>query len=300
MMVIYFYTLFFSLAYAENSSEPNSSPAAKESAEAKALDQYEKAPVIVNKTQVDNAKSNAKKWEVSQAFKYGSGKFGTTQTSTTYEENTTLTRNFSKGDLSLTLPYLWQRGTTEVTSVSRRVVNKRVVRRRTATQTKTSTDGIGDLTLDGNYYLLNEDQNTPIDITLTSYTKAPTASSKDGLGSGEWDGGLGIGFTKKLIYNFKAIADFSYYFIGKVSGQETRNQINFDSGLEYDFTEKTSGTVSYEYGSSTTKGEAESKDIALALAYKINDTWKLNFKGTAGLTEGSPAESFQLGATIGF
>ena len=146
--------------------------------------------------------------------------------------------------------------------------------------------------------------------------KAPTASADKGLGSGQWDWGPGIGFAKKLISNFEVFSDVSYYFIGKVPDEETKNQVNFDSGVAYYFTDKTLAmerilheylaetlqrvAISYEYSSPTTAGNAASEDIALTLDFKIKDTCKLNAKGSVGLTEGSPAQNFQIGATVNF
>ena len=107
-------------------------------------------------------------------------------------------------------------------------------------------------------------------MTLTSYLKSPTASKREGLGTGEWDGGPGLGFAKKIIASIKAIADASYYFNGKVSGQGTLDQTNLDAGLEYDITTKTAATVKYEYSTASSKGTgAQSEDIAFSLEYEL-------------------------------
>lgn len=244
--------------------------------------------------------SDNKNWEYTQSIKYSRGKYGTAQESETYEEDSILQRDFDNADLSITIPSLWQTGQVTATSTSRTIVKKKVVKSSSTSIISPTIAGLGDIAINGDYYLLQEDKNAPLDVTLTGYLKTPTASSKNGLGTGQIDGGPGIGFSKKLMFNFKAISDISYIFIGQVSGQAIRNQLNADGGLEYDITPKTSATVKYEYSSSTSPGTVDSQDIALSLDYNVNDDWKLNAEVTFGLSSGSADETYLLGATVKF
>ncbi|MBF0122180.1 MAG: transporter [Candidatus Omnitrophica bacterium] len=316
-----FQVLFLSAAYAEF---PTSS-ITKESAITRALNQYDESSEPERKPRVrkneeetlaETKKNTPKDWFISPQFQYASGKFGTEQKSITIAHYLILGRTFDESDISVTLPYLWQKGSMVSTNTSRSRVGRRRVVSTTTTVTETSTQGLGDISFNGNYYLLTEDENSPMNVTLTSYVKTPTASSSKGLGSGEWDWGPGIGFAKKLIPNLQAFSDISYYFLGKAPDQETQNQVNSSSGIAYYFNERTPSqekilkewqadtlqriAVSYEYNSAATKGEAESKSIALSLDFNIKDTCRLNAKGAVGLTEGSYAQDYQVGATIDF
>jgi hypothetical protein len=241
-----------------------------------------------------------KNWEYSQSIKYSRGKYGTSQESETYEADTVLQRDFDNADISVTIPSLWQTGNITATDSGREIIKKKVVTTTTNTTINPTISGLGDIAFNGDYYLLQEGKNAPLDVTLTSYIKAPTASSREGLGTGEWDGGPGVGFTKKIIDSIKAIADASFVFDGRVSGQDTRDQVNLDAGLEYDITPRATATVKYEYSNATTKGTAQSEDIALSLDYNINDDWKLSGEVAIGLTNGSPDETYLLGATVKF
>jgi len=241
-----------------------------------------------------------KNWEYSQSIKYSRGKYGTSQESETYEEDSVLQRDFENADVSITIPSLWQTGNVTATNTSREIVKKKTVTTTSNTTINPTIAGLGDIAFNANYYLLEEDKNAPLDVTLTGYLKAPTASSREGLGTGQLDGGPGLGFTKKLMFNFKAIADASFAFIGRVPGQDTKDQLSLDAGLEYDFNPQTTATVKYEYSNATSKGTAQSEDMALSLDYKLNDDWKLNGEATIGLSNGSPEETFLLGATVLF
>jgi len=241
-----------------------------------------------------------KNWEYTQSIKYSRGKYGTDQESETYEEDSVLQRDFDDADLSITIPSLWQTGDVTATNSGKEIIKKKTVTTKTNTIINPTISGLGDITFNGDYYMFEEGKNAPLDVTLTSYLKAPTASSKEGLGTGEMDGGPGLGLTKKLIFNFKAVADASFIFIGRVKGQEDSDQVSLDGGLEYDFTPKATATLKYEYSNATVKGTPQSEDMALLLEYNISADWKISGEATLGLSNGSVDESFMLGATVKF
>ena len=263
----------------------------------------------LNATDPPANNSDDKNWEYSQSIKYSRGKYGTSLESETYEYDAMLQKDFDHADLSITIPSLWQTGNVIVTDDGREVIQKRIVRTTTDSIINPTITGLGDIAFDGSYYLFEEDRNAPLDVTLTSYVKAPTASAKNGLGTGKWDGGPGIGFTKKLLFNFKAFADASYILIGRIPGEDTLNQVNLDGGLQYAITPKSTASVKYEYSTSTVKGSSDSnstvlgspsKDIALSLDYKIDDDLKINAETSFGLSKSSPDETFMLYATLLF
>jgi len=230
-------------------------------------------------------------WQYTQSVQISNGKYGTSLESSTYVESSTLQRNFRNASLAVTIPYVWQTGNVVDTSSGIAVVDKK----------KTQTiSGLGDVTINGNYYLLQERNNAPLNMTLTGYLKTPTASSKKGLGTGETDGGFGAGFSKKLTSNLRGIADASFVFIGKVPDEKTFNQIYLDNGLQYILTPKTAVALKYEYSNAAFKGTAQAEDLALSLTYRINNDWVVNGEFAKGLTNGSPDEMYLLDATIKF
>lgn len=241
-----------------------------------------------------------KNWEYSQSIKYSRGKYGTSQESETYEADTVLQRDFNNADISVTIPSLWQTGNITASDSGREIINKKVVKTTSSSTISPTISGLGDIAFNASYYLFEENKSAPLDVTLTSYLKAPTASSRKGLGTGEWDGGPGVGFTKRIIDNIKAIADASFTFDGRVKGEDTKDQVSLDAGLEYDLSSKAIASVKYEYANATAKGSAQSEDIALSLDYNINDDWKINGEVAIGLSNGSPDESYLLGASVKF
>ncbi|MFB3062314.1 MAG: hypothetical protein ACE10C_13190, partial [Candidatus Binatia bacterium] len=94
--------------------------------------------------------------------------------------------------------------------------------------------GVGDLALKGRIYLLDDpgtDSFLPA-ITPTARVKFPTADASEGLGTGEYDFGLGLELDKQ-VKNFFLFADFGYTFIGNPPGANLRDQIAAGTGIGY-------------------------------------------------------------------
>ena len=253
-----------------------------------------------NNTTNSTDNSDTNNWEYTQSIKYSRGKYGTAQESETYEADSVLQRDFTNGDVYITVPELWQTGDVTVTTHGTEVIKKKTIHTTTNSNENPTINGLGDIAFNGDYDLLQEDKNAPLDVTLTGYIKTPTASSKQGLGTGELDGGPGVSLARKIIANIRAVADASYYFDGKATGGNTLNQTNLDGGLEFDVTPKITASVKYEYASSASRGSANAEDINLSLGYKINDDWRINAETTLGLSKASADQTYLLGATMSF
>lgn len=236
-----------------------------------------------------------KEWELSEAFNYSRGEYGTGSLIQIYELDSTLKRFFERGDISLTVPFISIKADSQVTIV--RGFAQRVRTTRTGRET---TSGIGDLSLNGSYYLLSEYNNEPLDLDLNGYVKFPTADEGKGLGTGEFDAGPGISFGKRFLEDWRAFADIYYIFIGDPSGIDLKDQTSFDVGVSYDFTSELTGSFAYEQSTALVSGGQDPEAISLGLNYKFNETFRA-FGGLAfGLSDASPDQRITIGVGIAF
>jgi hypothetical protein len=238
-------------------------------------------------------------WKAAASFNYETGDFGTGQDTTTIYLPFTLTRYWDKGDLSLTVPYLYQETSSLVTTVSG--VPTRI-RKQTTTQTVTTTshDGFGDLIFRGHYYLLEEFRKDPIDVSLVGKIKLPTADTDEGLGTGEFDEGLGIEINKQLTKQWSVFSDLSFTLIGDPPGTDLNDQIAFDLGVGYRIIDPLTLSASYEYRNALVDDAEDPQDLTFSADYKITKTVKVFFGLLAGLTDGSPDVGVNFGSSVRF
>jgi len=244
--------------------------------------------------QESSQKTDFNNWEASETFHYDRGKYGGDTLIETVEFDTSLKRLFERGDVSLTIPFVTQTSDSQVTSI--RGSLQRVGRIRSSDTTKS---GLGDITVDGSYYLLRETKDS-LDISLNGYLKFPTASSSKGLGTGELDAGPGVSFGKRISPEWLAFSDFYYIFIGDPAGQNLRDQATFDLGVSYDFAQDLSGSVAYEASRSVVRGRDNPEALAFGIKYKLDDAMRLYGGLAFGLSNTAADLSLNIGGAIKF
>lgn len=244
--------------------------------------------------QEPSQKTDADNWEVSETFVYDRGKYGGDTLIETAEFDTSLKRFFEQGDVSLTIPFVTQTSDSQVTSI--RGAMQRVGRIRSDKATKS---GLGDITVNGSYYLLRENKD-PLDVSLNGYLKFPTASSSKGLGTGELDAGPGVSFGKRISPEWAAFSDFYYIFIGDPAGWDLRGQTTFDLGVTYDFAPDLSGSVAYEESRSVVRGRDNPEALAFGIKYKLDEAMRIYGGLTFGLSGTAADLSINIGGAVKF
>jgi hypothetical protein len=96
--------------------------------------------------------------------------------------------------LSLEIPYVQQNNTNETIFLGGGGINNNASGNKASSS---NTGGLGDITLDVSFTLLEENNQSPRLLALL-YSKLPTADEQDGLGTGEFDWGAGLGLAKKF------------------------------------------------------------------------------------------------------
>lgn len=235
-------------------------------------------------------------WKMSTSLNYETGEYGTSTRSSSLYVPFTVKRYWGDGYASLTLPFVSLTGNGQVTNVGGRPVMIRAGQGTTKTVTHS---GAGDAVVRGGWDLLREDPQ-PFDLTVVGKIKAPTADKDKGLGTGEFDEGLGLEFGKLLFPGWTLIADLYYTVIGDPPGRDLNNQVAVDLGFSHPLQKDLTLTVLYEGSNALVSGEPDPRDLRGILDYRLSKQSSLFGGGLVGLSRGSPDFGFTLGGSFRF
>lgn len=133
-------------------------------------------------------------WRIDTSANYSSGDYGTSSRTSLLSVPLTVRRLFADGDVTVTIPYLHLHSSGSVTVVNGIPIqistNKTRRRRQSLPPVLSTADGLGDITAQGRYYLVDEKGWLPT-VMLTAKLKTPTANPDLGLGTGEFDENVG-------------------------------------------------------------------------------------------------------------
>ncbi len=249
-------------------------------------------------------------WTTSLSIGYSTGTYGTDSPTSILSVPMTIRRLFADGDLSLTVPFVSVTGDCRVTLVnglpnrtggtcpSRTVTI--LGRSRTFTlPAVVNNQGLGDIVLQGRYYVLEEDELAPM-VAITARVKLPTANNEIGLGTGEFDEGGGIEMSKEILPDWLVFADAGFTVIGQPEGVTLRNQWNYDLGLGYYVTDAFFVSVSYEEWRAIIAGLPNPRDVLVGANYRVASAFRVNVSTTVGLSDGAPDYGLTGGVSIRF
>jgi hypothetical protein len=231
------------------------------------------------------------RFSLNTQFSVFTGTFGAANNKNTTLSYFTETAKYTKqnlGEISLSIPYVVRNGggvTADETVVSGSAISN-------------SANGIGDIQLKGRYYLIKETDVIP-NIDLTGRIKFPSASRDRGLGTGEFDYGVGPSLYKRF-GRYIVLLDQEVVFRQRPHGSTLKSiRYDYDVGLGYAFTSKFSGYFFVEGSSKTDIFETASEahlELVFSGVYRINQDYGINGYLLSGLTDGSP----DFGASMGF
>jgi len=250
-------------------------------------------------------------WQVGVTPTYTSGSYGTDTRTNIFYLPFSVKRLFPDGDITLVIPYVSIEGTGAVrlvdgvgtrTSSSQGGGNgtgkgKKVAE--TPQATASSSSGLGDVILRGRYYLVEETSSIPL-IALTARVKMPTASADDGLGTGEFDEGLGVELTKKLSARWRWFVDGGYTFIGDPEGVNFRNRWWYDIGAGYDVNQKWNLSLYYEEYRAVVTTVNNARDLFFTALFKPTSDLRSSGSLLVGLSNGAPNYGLTAGLSYRF
>lgn len=247
------------------------------------------------------------------SVEYGTGDYGTSIT--TDSVTTKLTLGWyptDRLDLSLEIPYLYQSNSTttpfgmgrfrtatmqsggqEQSSGPRRMGSSAFA---STFDVNKSQSGIGDLVLKGGYIVVQERNAVP-EIRPEAYVKFPTADKDKGLGTGEFDAGVGVTLNKWL-GDWNGYCEGVYNYIGKSSDFQLKDYFSYDLGVGYQVTDRFLPALALKGTTNPGDGSPPYCQLRETALYKISDRWGVNGYLGEGLTDGTP--SFALGAEVNY
>jgi len=235
-------------------------------------------------------------WRFSTSLNYDSGYYGTDLRTTSLYVPFTVKRYWGDWDASLTMPYLSQTSDGRVTNVGGNPVRVRGGRGPAAPATES---GPGDAIVRGGYELLHADSR-PFDLSAVAKIKVPTADKDKGLGTGEFDEGVGLEFGKRLVPGWTMLADLYFTLIGDPPGTNLNNQVAVDFGFADELAADVTVTVLFETSNALVSGQRAPADLRGVLDYKVSPRGGLFVGGLAGLSDGSPDYGFSAGGSYRF
>lgn len=255
-------------------------------------------------------------WQVSSSAFYSSGDFGTTTTTKSLYVPFTIKRLFENGSLALTIPYVSIESDGSVTFIGGEPQGQNRRRRGRGSSgsgsggsggsnipgiapTRTTRSGLGDIILSGRYFVLDEGDWLP-SVAATGFVKFPTADENEGLGTGEYDGGLGAELAKFLTNDLVLYLDGGYTFIGSPPGTSLNNQWNYDIGLGYYLTDDLIASVYYEEWRAVSDTGVNPRDVFASLQYTVFQWLRLTASGLVGLSDGAPDYGVSGGLSLRF
>jgi hypothetical protein len=232
-------------------------------------------------------------WQVGTGFYTTSGKYGTDSETTSTYIPFSLRRRFEPGFLELVIPYVSATTAGDVVVVGG-VPNHGHGKNQTSVMRETHS-GLGDITLKGAYYAVNETAAAP-QIDAVARVMMPTAGTN--LGIGKWGAGGGLEFSKRFRKRILAEADAGYLLLG---GDAYQDQWYFSLGGGYYFRpEKWVGTLSYEERRSLIAGETNPRDLLFFTEYHAQPRLRLYGGLQIGVSETAPDVGLLFGGRFAF
>ncbi len=240
--------------------------------------------------------AEAKDWKFSSSVNYDTGKYGTPDRTNSLYIPFTLKRYYSEAGLSVTVPYLRQSSSGQVTWVGGKPVHVGMGKGAAVPSSATSSEsGLGDIMLRGTYALMRDEPGS-FDLGLAGKLKLPTADENKGLGTGKADAGAGLEFAKEVSPGWTLLADGYYTVIGDPSGVDLNNQLSLDAGFYRTLSGNMGLTVLFETQNSIVDGNADPRSVGGTLSYSAQDGLEFSGGLTLGLSDGSP----DVGLSAGF
>jgi hypothetical protein len=212
------------------------------------------------------------------------GFYGTQQNTNVQLGLATLSLSDSNFKFSASIPYMRISGRGLV--VFDASGNPILINRRTSAPTDVRT-GWGDLDL-GASYIIPPTVLDGFEVTLNGMVKAPTASARHRLSTGETDFAASIDVSRQYGI-FTPFVTVGYLDQGRPEGFTLYNTTSVSAGSSVVIADNLVALVSYDYDSANAPIVAAGQELSGSLSWVFTDKLTLTGYGTVGLSSGSPA-----------
>ncbi|MBI5141573.1 MAG: transporter [Nitrospirae bacterium] len=149
-----------------------------------------------------------------------------------------------------------------------------------------SAQGMGDVTARAGFVLIDEGDVMPR-IRPSIYLKFPTADREKGLGTGEHDGGIAVNLSKWL-GDCYAYAEAGYNIQGKTPYMQLKNYASYNAGIGYQIGERLRPMLVVKGATAPVEGSAAPLEARIRLSFKATGKTGMDAYIAKGLSDGSP------------
>jgi hypothetical protein len=220
-------------------------------------------------------------WQAGVSLSHLSGDYGTDEITKMVYLPFTVKRYFERSDVAATIPYL-----SIETTGAQVIIAGQVQTVGEGGGDPERESGLGDIVFKWSYYLTEQSVAWPY-LDVVAKLKVPTADEEKGLGTGEFDFGVGLDASYRLREVHLLLADLGYAFVGEPEGIEYRNQLVFDVGYGYQMTEKLMVSAYYESRNSLLESNPDPKSLMFYGSYRLRPDLRMDLIVDFGLSDGA-------------
>ena len=228
-------------------------------------------------------------------FGYSDGDYGTNKDTNVLLGLSTLSAKTGNFQFNVSMPYMRISGRGLV--VFDTAGNPIIINRRLSLPADVRS-GFGDLNLSATYAIPPEILDD-FKVSISGRLKAPTASSRRRLSTGEADYGASIDVAHAY-GRWQPFATIGYLVSGQPVGYVLKNTFSASTGTSFEFSESLVAIASFDYDSASSPLLSSSQEVFSSLSWIVNDKITLTGYATKGLRSGSPDIGTGLILAYGF
>lgn len=243
-------------------------------------------------------------YSIGQGFEFSSGKYGTnTRTESIYAPLTVIVSPTDRLGVSLEIPFVYQSNSNVVSSIARGgMQGSKTTMLPTAGMggmsgsgsgmssstgsMDQSVGGLGDITLKIGYILFPEKDSMP-QIRPMAFVKFPTADKNKSLGTGEFDEGFSVEFSKWL-GNWNPFVEAGYTVQGKSAQFALKNYMTYNAGVGYQVADSFRPILLIKGTTPPAEGASSLLEARLKLKYQATKHTGIDGYIAKGITTNSP------------
>lgn len=221
------------------------------------------------------------------------GDYGLDEDTTVDLLNLSATWYLPRAELQLSVPYLRIDGPADIRFIGGQPVAV------PGEGDSRAESGIGDLVIQGEYYLRAATESGPWVIGLLRF-KAPTGDEDRGLGTGAADVEVGIGLIQPQ-GQLHWLADVGYTWVGSSSDFELRDVLRVGAGLAMSFgpNDRHNSYVYLENRTNMVKGSDDRRSLAFGAGTSLDQAQRVRVSASLFIGLSDTAEDFGFYVTLG-
>lgn len=230
------------------------------------------------------ALAQRERFQLKLGASYDQGDFGTDDTTHTLFVPVTLRYLGERWDFGVTTSLIYLDAPEEIA-----IVDGVPVRTDQRTGGRETATGIGDVILRARWFAVDDPGPTAWWPSLTPFVrlKIPTADEDRNLGTGEFDGGLGLEWDKTF-GRFFLFGDASFTFMGDPPGRNFRDRPAASIGAGYRPTDTVTVAGLLDWRRALVEGNDDPLELLGVVMFRISPAVTVSPYAFAGLTDGSP------------